>query len=211
VLVVIGLVVVLSGGEKGRDTTGVTKAAVASAPSEPPKAPVPVPEPAAQTPTAEPAEATEKEIIEPAAAAEPAKSTEKPSPDPPVEETKEPQAPVVTAIGPADLMMALTFDKGQGYPDVVKPGKLNKIVEALKNNPNSRIVITGHTSSEGATVNNYDLGLKRAKRVRDMLIKMGIHKSRFETRSLGEKNPLVENDSEQNRRKNRRVDVEITR
>jgi outer membrane protein OmpA-like peptidoglycan-associated protein len=69
-----------------------------------------------------------------------------------------------------------------------------------------RIVCEGHTCNVGKTQYNIQLGLKRAQVVREYLINKGDYKaSRVEAVSKGPESPIAANDTEENRKKNRRV------
>ena len=68
-----------------------------------------------------------------------------------------------------------------------------------------RIVCEGHTCSLGKVDYNMSLGLKRANTVRNYLIKKGYSANRVEATSMGPKSPIAPNDTEANRKKNRRV------
>ena len=70
---------------------------------------------------------------------------------------------------------------------------------------NIRIVCEGHTCDVGKADYNMKLGLKRANVVRDYLIKKGYSADRVQAISKGQTSPIVPNDTEANRKKNRRV------
>lgn len=72
-----------------------------------------------------------------------------------------------------------------------------------------KVILTGHTDSQGAASGNEKLGLRRAKMIRDILIKKGVKKKRIKTRSEGEKSPVAPNNTELGRHQNRRVVVNI--
>ena len=77
-----------------------------------------------------------------------------------------------------------------------------KNIESLK--------ISGHTDDTGNEIYNSELSIKRAitiqgelmKRIKDPLIK-------YEVKGLGESRPIAPNNSDENRKKNRRVEVEV--
>ncbi len=72
-----------------------------------------------------------------------------------------------------------------------------------------RIRVEGHTDDIGRDANNLRLSRARAKAVYDHLVKQGIDRKRLEHQGFGETRPLVPNDSDDNRAKNRRVDFVI--
>ncbi len=67
------------------------------------------------------------------------------------------------------------------------------------------LIVEGHTCDIGTSDYNLALGAKRALAVRDYLIRQGIEPSRVTITSYGEEAPAVRNDSESNRRLNRRA------
>lgn len=80
----------------------------------------------------------------------------------------------------------------------------------LEKNPTKKLKIVGHTDSDGSDVLNEGLGFSRARNVVMYLsTKTGIDARRISPVSKGEKNPIVKNDTDVNKRKNRRVEVII--
>jgi len=94
--------------------------------------------------------------------------------------------------------------------DVVKAesyGALNDIAKILKENPDVRVKIIGHTDSDGADAANLDLSKRRGASVKNELIKsFGIDASRLESDGKGESAPIAPNDSPSNKSLNRRVE-----
>lgn len=94
--------------------------------------------------------------------------------------------------------------------DVVKPesyGTLKAIADVLKENPDVRIKIVGHTDSDGADAANLDLSERRGASVKNELVKtFGIDASRLESDGLGESMPVAANDTPSNKAMNRRVE-----
>ena len=94
--------------------------------------------------------------------------------------------------------------------DVVKAesyGTLKSIADVLKENPDVRVKIIGHTDSDGDNAKNLDLSQRRAKSVMNELVKVfGIDASRLETDGMGETKPVAPNDTPVNKALNRRVE-----
>jgi len=87
---------------------------------------------------------------------------------------------------------------------------LDAIIELLKDNPELRFYLNGHTCDKGDKEVNRRVGYERAKAVRDYVVAKGIDENRV--LGIGSKlyyEPLVPNISEDNRRKNRRVEFVI--
>lgn len=85
---------------------------------------------------------------------------------------------------------------------------LTQAAEILKNNPNCRLVITGHTDNTGTEKVNLELSKMRAERVRDYLAEMGVDISRTIIEGEGEEKPIADNDTKNGRALNRRVELE---
>lgn len=94
--------------------------------------------------------------------------------------------------------------------DVVKPesyGTLKGIADMLKENPDLRVKIVGHTDSDGSDAANLDLSKRRGASVKNELVKtFGIDASRLESDGSGESQPVAANDSPVNKALNRRVE-----
>jgi outer membrane protein OmpA-like peptidoglycan-associated protein len=73
--------------------------------------------------------------------------------------------------------------------------------------PAPRLVVEGHTDDTGTNEHNLELSRRRAESVVQWLTAHGVEPGRVEARGYGEDHPRVPNDTEGNRRKNRRVEV----
>jgi outer membrane protein OmpA-like peptidoglycan-associated protein/uncharacterized protein (DUF2141 family) len=83
---------------------------------------------------------------------------------------------------------------------------IKKIYAILKNYPNKKIEIAGHTDSDGDAAYNQNLSQERVDMVKKALIQFGLNGENFTTKGYGESKPLVPNDSPENKAKNRRVE-----
>ena len=82
---------------------------------------------------------------------------------------------------------------------------LDEIARRLAEAPEVRFVIEGHTDSQASEAQNLALSRRRAAAVRDHLVEAGLDAGRFETLGLGESRPVASNETEEGRRRNRRV------
>lgn len=87
--------------------------------------------------------------------------------------------------------------------------QLNKIVTVMKDHPEISIIVMGHTDSIGSSEYNDKLSLNRANTVARYLRANGIKANRIETKGYGKRYPYTENETEQGRDMNRRVEIEI--
>jgi len=86
---------------------------------------------------------------------------------------------------------------------------LEALAELLIKKPTWRLIIAGHTDSQGNDQTNLILSKKRAEAVRDFLVQRGIDPSRFVVQYYGETKPVDTNDTPEGRQRNRRVEMEI--
>jgi OOP family OmpA-OmpF porin len=82
---------------------------------------------------------------------------------------------------------------------------LDAVVEVLNKNPEIKLEIQGHTDNKGAPAYNKNLSNRRANSVRKYLVAHGIASFRLTSIGYGLERPLVDNNTEQNRALNRRV------
>lgn len=87
---------------------------------------------------------------------------------------------------------------------------LNKIAVAIVKYPNASVEVEGHTDGTGSKKVNMRISKERAENVADFLTKVsGIEADRVTSTGVGSERPLFSNDTEQNRAKNRRIEVTI--
>ncbi|HKC09679.1 MAG TPA: OmpA family protein [Methylomirabilota bacterium] len=86
---------------------------------------------------------------------------------------------------------------------------LGRIVDEIARRPAPEIVVIGHTDRVGAVPFNDALSLRRAERVRDELVKVGIVADRIRVEGRGEREPLVPTADEVAEPRNRRVEINV--
>ena len=85
---------------------------------------------------------------------------------------------------------------------------LGELIIYFKNNPNNKIEIVGHTDNIGNSKDNYTIGLKYSRQVRQYLISKGkFDSSLIEASSKGESEPIGDNYSESGRIANKRIEI----
>jgi outer membrane protein OmpA-like peptidoglycan-associated protein len=88
--------------------------------------------------------------------------------------------------------------------------KLNDVATALtQEDPLSKIVVEGHTDSQGAADYNQELSQRRAQTVRDYLVSRGIASDRITAQGFGFSRPMADNKSPEGRANNRRVEIVV--
>ncbi|MFA6572164.1 MAG: OmpA family protein [Bacteroidota bacterium] len=101
------------------------------------------------------------------------------------------------------------FDTNQSLLKPESFPELNRIVKLMTEKAGLSIEICGYTDNNGTVEFNKNLSLQRAKAVYDYLIQKNIPKSRLSFKGYGESNPIADNDSEEGRKLNRRVELLI--
>ncbi len=86
---------------------------------------------------------------------------------------------------------------------------LDEVVEVISTIPDLKIEIDGYTDSDGNDRDNLILSQKRADAVKAYLVKHGIKAENLKAKGFGEANPIVKNDSPENKQINRRVEFKI--
>lgn len=100
----------------------------------------------------------------------------------------------------------LNFKTGEATLQSKKSAELAIIVMYMKADKKLKIEITGHTDNLGDEEKNKQLSFNRAKAVADYLIDKGVNPANISYKGLGSSSPLETNDTEQGRKKNRRVE-----
>ncbi len=86
---------------------------------------------------------------------------------------------------------------------------LAKIAAALNGCESAKMEIGGHTDTDGDDASNETLSQVRANAVRDMLLKAGVNGMNILAKGYGETRPLVPNDTDENKAKNRRLEFRL--
>jgi OmpA-OmpF porin, OOP family len=93
--------------------------------------------------------------------------------------------------------------RSESYP------QLKKLAKTLTATPGLQIEIAGHTDNVGDRRLNQALSENRARVIRNYLIRSGISENRLNPTGYGDTRPAAPNDSEENKRKNRRVEFVV--
>lgn len=107
------------------------------------------------------------------------------------------------------ILNDVNFDKDQWVLNSNSYQTLDKVVEELSKSKSLKIIVIGYTDSIGSDSYNIELSQRRALAVEQYFIRKGISNERITTKGLGKVNPIDVNDTEEGRRKNRRVEIKI--
>lgn len=88
--------------------------------------------------------------------------------------------------------------------------QLDNIAEIMTSYPNVKLKLGGYTDNTGTDDFNNKLSQERADAVRQELTERGIAGTRLEAKGYGSLYPVAPNDTEENRAKNRRIDIQVT-
>ncbi len=92
----------------------------------------------------------------------------------------------------------------------LKPGAdsvMQRVAVFMEKNPDTKVIIEGHTDSRGSDEYNQELSKQRALAVQDALASHGIDRNRVEAVGKGKGLPVASNDTSAGRQQNRRVEI----
>lgn len=107
------------------------------------------------------------------------------------------------------VIKGIEFDFGKATIRPVSRPVLDGAAKILVEYPDLKVLITGHTDNVGDRETNVQLSQERADAVRTYLAGKGVAEERITTKGAGPDQPLVENDTEGNRQKNRRIEFAV--
>ncbi|WP_407427839.1 OmpA family protein [Treponema sp.] len=113
---------------------------------------------------------------------------------------------------PAGLKLSLKDIKFMPDSDEILPSeksRLDEIAKVLKIAKNSHFLIEGHTASTGKPAGEKSLSEKRARKIALELSGRGLPADNFICRGLGGSKPVADNETEEGRAQNRRVEITI--
>jgi len=100
----------------------------------------------------------------------------------------------------------IRFDTGKATLKPESMGVINEIYDLMKNNPDLKFSVEGHTDNVGDDASNMKLSADRAETVMNTLVEMGIAGDRLTSKGLGESMPMDDNNNPEGRANNRRVE-----
>lgn len=111
--------------------------------------------------------------------------------------------------------IVVTFDSGLLFPfnstELLPAGQdnLRNLAVSLQENPDTEVLIVGHTDAVGSDAYNQNLSEQRSMSAASILTLNGVPSDRIRTSGRGEMEPIADNESEAGRQANRRVEVAI--
>lgn len=125
-------------------------------------------------------------------------------PDGPVPDPVPPADPVAP---PADWKLLVTFDLDSYALDMRAQKQLEEALMHIREHPDATLLLRGHTCNIGSKRYNERLSKRRAEAVKTYLVAAGIPASQLELAYFDYAQPAVDNDTEDHRAQNRRVEV----
>ncbi|HRJ36110.1 MAG TPA: OmpA family protein, partial [Flavobacteriales bacterium] len=112
-------------------------------------------------------------------------------------------------IGKAYTIKDILFASNSFELSAASKFVIDQFIVFLKENPNIKIAIHGHTDDRGVPAENLKLSDNRAKAVMDYIVSKGVAANRLSAQGFGQNKPKAPNTSEENRRQNRRTEFVI--
>jgi outer membrane protein OmpA-like peptidoglycan-associated protein len=104
---------------------------------------------------------------------------------------------------------SIQFETGKADLKASSYTLLDDLVEIMTLKPTMKILIGGHTDSDGDDAANLVLSQKRADAVKNYLISKGINSKRIIAIGYGETKPVADNSTTEGKAKNRRTEIKI--
>jgi outer membrane protein OmpA-like peptidoglycan-associated protein len=86
---------------------------------------------------------------------------------------------------------------------------LRRLATSLEKYPNTRLMIVGHTDTQGGTDRNQSLSERRAQALAGFLEQIGVNRGRMTALGRGDAEPIATNDTDAGRQWNRRIEIAI--
>jgi outer membrane protein OmpA-like peptidoglycan-associated protein len=109
----------------------------------------------------------------------------------------------------ASQSMNIRFDYASSSLNQVILPALESFAVRLRSCPSTKVVIEGHTDSDGRAAWNQSLSVRRAKAVFEHLVHAGVQPSQLSAIGFGQSRPYAPNVSTKNKRSNRRVTLVV--
>lgn len=104
------------------------------------------------------------------------------------------------------ITRGILFDVNKATIKPESMGVINDIIKLMNEKPDLKFSVEGHTDSDGDEASNQKLSEERSQAVVDLLINLGINKSRLESKGWGESSNVDENTTAEGKANNRRVE-----
>jgi len=103
----------------------------------------------------------------------------------------------------------LEFKSGKDVIKDISYASLEELAELLVKKSEWKLKVAGHTDSQGGAQTNLILSKKRAEAVKSFLVQRGVKVDNIIVQYFGETKPIADNNTNEGRQKNRRVEMEV--
>ena len=103
----------------------------------------------------------------------------------------------------------ILFDTDKADVKSAAQTNLQKLAASMQNNPETNILIVGHTDNTGSDAHNMELSIRRAEAVKAVIAANNVNGSRLTVQGKGETEPIGDNNTVDGRSQNRRVEIVI--
>ena len=110
-----------------------------------------------------------------------------------------------------DYARTILFDTGKSSIKAESTSVMVDIITILKEYPNAKFAVEGHTDSVGSEKLNQSLSESRALSVKEFLVDKGIEEFRLSAVGYGESKPMATNNTRAGRAQNRRVEINLVK
>jgi OOP family OmpA-OmpF porin len=127
--------------------------------------------------------------------------------------TPEPGQPVTLegcAAGDVIVLRGVNFEFDKSRLTANARGILDGVGDSLIKAPDIKVELGGHTDGKGTDEYNQRLSERRAESVRQYLVGKGVEPTRMTAVGYGESRPVADNETEEGRELNRRVELKVT-
>ena len=104
------------------------------------------------------------------------------------------------------ITYGITFDVGKATIKPESMGEINRIVQLMTENPDLKFSVEGHTDNTGKEASNQTLSEQRSQAIVAKLVELGIAQDRLTAVGKGQNSPIADNNTDEGRAKNRRVE-----
>ena len=104
------------------------------------------------------------------------------------------------------ITYGITFDVGKATIKPESMGEINRIVTLMTENPDLKFSVEGHTDNTGKEASNQTLSEQRSQAIVAKLVELGIAQDRLTAVGKGQNSPIADNNTDEGRAKNRRVE-----
>jgi len=116
-------------------------------------------------------------------------------------------APLFTPEKQSLVLEGVNFATNKAELTAESSAALDRIAASLRDWPEVKVEVGGHTDSSGDATHNLRLSGARAKAVVEYLVNKGIDASRITAKAYGEGSPIADNNTAEGKAKNRRVEL----